>query len=115
MQKLKRDNNLKYESQDILVSAGAKQSISNALAALINEKDEVIIIAPYWASYPDMVSLFGGNPIIIPTKAENNFQVTPEQIKQAITNKTKAIIINSPNNPTEMYTKEETLEKFPEY
>ncbi len=98
-----RDNNLHYELNQIIVSAGGKHSIYNALQVILNDGDEVIIPAPYWVSYPDMVLLSGGVPIFIQCDMTNNFKLTPEQLIKYITPKTKAIIINSPSNPTGMY------------
>lgn len=98
--KLKRENNLEYKPSEICVSTGAKQVIFNALLATINSEDEVIIPAPYWVSYPDMVLLAGGNPVIVESSAENNFKITPAALEAKITPKTKWIILNSPSNPT---------------
>jgi aspartate aminotransferase len=98
--KLKRENNLEYKPSEICVSTGAKQVIFNALLATINAEDEVIIPAPYWVSYPDMVLLAGGNPVIVESSAANNFKITPEALEAKITQKTKCIILNSPSNPT---------------
>lgn len=106
--KFKTENGLDYNFTDIVVSNGAKHSLVNAFTAICNPGDEVIIPAPYWVSYPEMVKLADGVPVIISAKEEANFKITPEQIKAAITDKTKAIVINSPSNPTGMiYTKEE--------
>lgn len=98
--KLKRENGLDYEPADVVVSNGAKHAIYNALQALIDEGDEVIIPAPYWVSYTEMVKLNGGVPVVVPTRAEEGFKLTPSSLKAAITPRTKAIFINSPNNPT---------------
>jgi aspartate aminotransferase len=109
--KLKRDNNLEYSVEQILVSTGAKQSIYNALMASIEEGDEVIIPSPFWVSYPDMVALAGGNPIIVPCDDKSDFKINPADLENAITDKTKWLILNSPSNPTGMlYTKEELSE-----
>lgn len=97
--KLKEDNGLDYEVSQIVVSNGAKHSIYNALLAICNPQDEVLIISPYWLSYPEMAKLAEAVPVIIKTSVENGFRATPEDIKNAITDKTKAIIINSPSNP----------------
>jgi len=106
--KLARENNLKYEANQILVSCGAKHSLYNLFQALLNSGDEVIIQAPYWVSYPDMVLLADGKPIFIETAVEQGFKITPQQLAQAITPKTKALILNSPSNPTGMvYTQKE--------
>jgi len=98
--KFKRENSLEYQLSEVIVSTGAKQVIFNALIATINSEDEVIIPAPYWVSYPDMVLLAGGQPVIVNSSAENNFKITPEALEAKITPKTKWIILNSPSNPT---------------
>ena len=98
--KLLNENQLQYDPAEIVVSNGAKQSVCNALLAMVDDGDEVIIPAPYWVSYPDMVLLAGGTPVIVETGLEQNFKITPAQLKQAITAKTKALILCSPSNPT---------------
>lgn len=98
--KLHRENQLDYEVAEILVSNGAKQSVCNTLTALVDEGDEVIIPAPYWVSYPQMVKLAGGNPTIVKTGFVQEFKISPEQLEAAITPKTKVIILCSPSNPT---------------
>ncbi len=98
--KFKRENNLEYKPSEICVSTGAKQVIFNALLATVNAEDEVIIPAPYWVSYPDMVLLAGGTPVVVESLAANNFKITPESLEEKITSKTKWIILNSPSNPT---------------
>lgn len=106
--KLKRENGLDYKPCQILCSNGAKQSVCNAIMALVGAGDEVIIPAPYWVSYPDMVLLADGTPVFIPSSIEQEFKITPEQLEAAITEKTRAIILCSPSNPTgSVYTKEE--------
>jgi len=100
--KFKRDNNLDYKPENILVSTGGKQCIYNLLMALINEGDEVIIPAPYWVSYPDMVLLAEGEPIMIECMADADFKLTAAQLEAAITPKTKMMFLNSPSNPTGM-------------
>lgn len=106
--KFKRDNNLDYAPEQIIVSTGAKQSIFQLVMALVNPGDEVIIPAPFWVSYKEIVKVAEGNCVYIPTKIENDFKVTPAQLKAAITPKTKMIMFSSPSNPTGMlYTKEE--------
>ncbi len=100
VEKLQRENNLSYEPSQIIVSAGAKHSLYNALMATCNPGDEVIIQLPYWVSYPYMILLTGARPVIVPTREENGFRMTPNELLAAITPKTRAIIINSPNNPT---------------
>jgi aspartate/methionine/tyrosine aminotransferase len=98
--KLKSDNNLAYDLDSIIVTSGAKQAIFNTLMAIVDKDDEVIIPAPYWVSYPEMVSIAEGKPIILPTLEEHGFKLTPQQLEQHITDKTKAIIICNPSNPT---------------
>jgi aspartate aminotransferase len=98
--KFKRENNLDYKTNQIIVSTGGKQVLYNALAVTLNPGDEVIIPAPYWVSYPDMVLLAGGEPVIVPTRMEDGFKMKPEALEKAITPKTKWIIFNSPSNPT---------------
>jgi len=100
--KFQKDNDLDYEADDILVSTGGKQCIYNLLQAMINPGDEVIIPAPYWVSYPDMVLLADGVPVIVEATAEGDFKLTAAQLEAAITPKTKLLIINSPSNPTGM-------------
>ncbi|MBD3884151.1 pyridoxal phosphate-dependent aminotransferase [Phormidium tenue FACHB-886] len=107
-QKLQRDNLLCYGAENVIVTNGGKQSLYNVLMAMVEAGDEVIIPAPYWVSYPEMVKLTGATPVIIPTTAAANFKVTPEQLQQAITPRTKIFIFNSPSNPTGMvYTPDE--------
>ncbi len=106
--KLKNENGLDYSACEILVSNGAKQSVCNALMALVHDGDEVIIPAPYWVSYPQMAKLAGGEPVIIEAGFEQDFKITPEQLEAAITPKTKMLILCSPSNPTgSVYSKEE--------
>lgn len=101
-QKLSRENGLNYKAENIIVTNGGKHSLFNLMMALIEPGDEVIIPAPYWLSYPEMVKLMGGEPVILPTDARTNYKVTPEQLRQAITSKTKLFVLNSPSNPTGM-------------
>ncbi len=106
--KFKRDNELEYTREQVSVGTGGKQILYNALMASVNPGDEVIIPAPYWVSYPDMVLLAEGTPISIPCEKENDFKLTPEQLEAAITPKTKWFIFNSPSNPTGgAYSREE--------
>ena len=98
--KFKRENELTYKASQIIVGTGGKQVLFNALIATINPGDEVIIPAPYWVSYPDMVLLAGGEPVAVPTTMESGFKMKPEVLERAITPKTKWIIFNSPSNPT---------------
>jgi aspartate aminotransferase len=109
--KLQRDQGLTYSPNEIIVANGAKHALYTLFQVLLNDGDEVIIPSPYWVSYPEQVKLAGGIPIYLEGAEENHFKITPEQLVQSITNKTKAVIINSPSNPTGvLYTKEELLE-----
>ena len=106
--KLKRENNLDYTINEVLVSNGAKQSVCNTVMALVNPGDEVIIPAPYWVSYPQMVKLAGGTPVFVNAGFEQNFKMTPEQLEAAITPRTRLLILCSPSNPTgSVYSKDE--------
>ncbi|MEL0587934.1 MAG: pyridoxal phosphate-dependent aminotransferase [Planktothrix rubescens PR222] len=106
--KLKNDNNLSYETDQILVTNGAKHSLYNVMMALLNDGDEVVIPVPYWVSYPEMIKLAGGKPIFITASESNNYKITPSQLEAAITERTKLFIFNSPSNPTGIvYTPEE--------
>lgn len=108
VEKLKKENGLEYSTNEILVSNGAKQSVCNTVMALVNDGEEVIIPAPYWVSYPQMVKLAGGEPVIIEAGFEQNFKMTPEQLEAAITPKTRMLILCSPSNPTgSVYSEEE--------
>ncbi len=112
--KFKRDSHLTYKRSEVIVSCGGKHSFYNLAQAIFGHGDEVIIPAPFWVSYPPMVSLAGGSPVIVETKEKDEFKITPEDLKKVITPKTKALIINSPSNPTgSAYTKKD-LEKIAE-
>lgn len=100
--KLQQDNGLCYGPENVIVTNGGKHSLYGLIMALIEPGDEVIIPAPYWVSYPEMVQLAGGKPVIVPTTAEQNYRITPEQLRRAITPKTKLFVLNSPSNPTGM-------------
>jgi aspartate aminotransferase len=107
-EKLLADNKLEYKPSQIIVSNGAKQSCYNAIMAVIEPGDEVVIPAPYWLSYPEMVRLAGGIPVIVQTSDQTSWKMTAEQFENAMTPRTKMIIINSPGNPTgSVYTREE--------
>ena len=119
-EKFERDNQLIYKPSQIVVSTGAKQSLANAALVMLNEGDEVILPAPYWVSYSEIIKIAQGVPIEVPTTIENNFKITPEQLEKAITPKTKMIWFNSPSNPSgAVYTKQElenlavVLRKYP--
>ncbi len=110
-EKFKRENNLDYELNEISVGTGGKQIIFNAFAVSLNESDEVIIPAPYWVTYPDVVNYFNGTPIFVQCGEESGFKITPEQLENTINQSTKWFILNSPSNPTgSCYTKNELLE-----
>ncbi|MEC7030947.1 MAG: pyridoxal phosphate-dependent aminotransferase [Pseudomonadota bacterium] len=107
-QKMLQDNDLEYNPYQIIVSTGAKQSIHNALLSLVEEGDEVIIFAPYWASYMDNIQFTGAKPIVLSSGIEKQFKISPDEFAQAITDRTRVVILNSPNNPTgAVYTPQE--------
>jgi len=119
--KLKRDNHLDYDCNQIVVSTGAKQSIANVMLSLINPGDEVLVPAPYWVSYKEIIKVAEGKAVFIPASIENNFKVTPQQLEAAITSKTRLLIYSSPCNPTgSVYSREElkgiaeVIFKYPE-
>jgi len=119
--KLQRDNGLSYEANQILVSCGGKQSFFNLALALLNQGDEVVIPAPYWVSYPDMVLIAEGKPVVIETDETTRFKITAEQLDAAITDKTRLVVLNSPSNPSGVaYTADElkalgdVLRKYPD-
>ena len=118
--KLKKENSLNYTTEQIVVSNGAKQSVCNVVMALVSKGDEVIIPAPYWVSYPQMVLMADGTPVFVEAKIEQDFKITPKQLEETITEKTKMLILCSPSNPTgAVYTTEEmeslanVLRKYP--
>ena len=118
--KLKKENNLEYKPDQIVCSNGAKQSVCNVLLALVGKGDEVIIPAPYWMSYPEMVKISDGKSVIISAGIEQDFKITPAQLEAAITPQTKVFILCSPSNPTgSVYSRDElkaladVLEKYP--
>jgi aspartate aminotransferase len=109
-QKLKRDNGLTYAPNQIIANNGAKHSLYNLFAATIEDGAEVIIPSPYWVTYPELVKYCGGVVVEIPTDDSTNFKITPEQLKNAITSKTKMLVLTSPSNPTgSIYTKDELI------
>ena len=114
-QKFKKDNNLDYKPNQITVSTGAKQCLANAFMAILNPGDEVLIPIPYWVSYPELVKLADGVPVFVETKKENNYKYTDEDLEKAVTDKTKAILINSPNNPTGTIYNEDELLKIADF
>ncbi|UCB45314.1 MAG: pyridoxal phosphate-dependent aminotransferase [Spirochaetota bacterium] len=106
--KLKEENGLDYSAEEISINSGAKHSVFNALAVAVEEEDEVIIPAPYWVSYSEMVHILGGKVVVIPTTEKTGFKITPEDLKRVLTRKTKAMLLNSPCNPTgAVYNKDE--------
>ena len=113
--KLKRDNGLDYEPAQIVISNGAKHSLMNTFMAILNEGDEVIIPAPFWLSYSEMVRIAGGVPVIIHTKKENQFMMTKEELEQAYTEKTKAVVLTSPSNPTGQVMSREDLQMVADF
>ncbi len=112
--KFKKDNNLNYTINEIIVSSGAKQSIFNAILSTVSKDDEVIVPAPYWVSYPEMISLAEGKTVVIETSEENGFRITPEQLEAAVTPKTKLFILCNPSNPTGSAYNKKQLEKIAE-
>ncbi len=110
--KFKKDNNLEYSPDEILVSCGAKHSIFNIVVTLCDEDDEVILPSPYWVSYPEMIKVAGAKAVILNTTKESNFKITPEQLEKAIGPKTKLLILNSPSNPTGMVYSERELKEL---
>ena len=110
--KLKRENGLDYAASEIIVGTGGKQGVCNAILALVNPGDEVVIPAPYWVSYPQMVKLAGGTPVIVPAGIGQDFKITAAQLEAAVTPKTKLVILCSPSNPTGSVYSEEELEEL---
>ncbi|NJM65348.1 MAG: pyridoxal phosphate-dependent aminotransferase [Acaryochloris sp. RU_4_1] len=100
--KLQQENRLNFQAENVLVTNGGKQSLYNLMQVLLDPGDQVLIPAPYWLSYPEMVKLAGGIPVILPTEAKTDFKITPEQLQQAITPQTRLLVLNSPSNPTGM-------------
>ncbi len=112
--KLKRDNALDYDASEVVISNGAKHSLYNVLQVICNPGDEVLVIPPYWLSYPEMIKLADASPKILPAREENGFKVTAEDVKAALTKKTRALIINSPSNPAGVVYEEKELRKIAE-
>ena len=113
--KLKNENNLEYDYEQIVVSNGSKQALLNTCIAILDYDDEVIIPSPYWVSYPEIVKLAGGKPVIVKTEKENCFKVTKEQLESVFSEKTKAIILNSPSNPSGMVYSEQELQMIADF
>ncbi|MGM8365371.1 pyridoxal phosphate-dependent aminotransferase [Virgibacillus sp. W0181] len=112
--KFQDDNDLLYRNNEIIVTTGAKHALYTLFQAILDEGDEVIVPTPYWVSYPEQIKLASGKPVFVNALEENNFKLTPEQLEQSITSKTKAMIINSPSNPTGMMYSRDELEKLGE-
>ena len=109
--KFKDDNGLIYNPSQIVVSTGAKQSLANAFLAILNPGDEVIVPNPYWVSYPELIGLADGKAVFVESNETSSYKFTKENLEKAVTEKTKAIILNTPNNPTgTIYSKEELME-----
>ena len=109
--KFEKQNDLSYRESEIVVSSGAKHSITNSLIAILNPGDEVMIPKPYWVSYPEMVKLTGGIPVFVDTQKDNNYKVTPEDLEKSFSPKSKMLFITNPSNPSgAVYTREELLE-----
>lgn len=113
--KFKRDNNLNYSVSQIIVSTGGKQCLSNLFQAVLNEGDEVILASPYWVTYPELIKLYNGNPIIVETDEKDAFKLTLKQLEKAYTDKTKAVLLNSPNNPTGTVYNRQELEQIADF
>lgn len=113
--KLKRDNGLDYDTSQIIISNGAKHSLMNVFMAVLNDGDEVIIPAPYWLSYSEMVKIAGGVPVIVHTKKENNFMLSKEELEHSYTERTKVVILTSPSNPTGMISTREDLQMLADF
>ncbi len=110
-EKFKKDNNLDYTQNQIVISTGAKSSLYHAICAIVNDGDQVVLPSPFWLTYPELIKLAGGECVLVETKGENGYKITASELENAITDKTKALILNSPNNPTgAVYSKEEILE-----
>ncbi|WP_087971505.1 pyridoxal phosphate-dependent aminotransferase [Oceanobacillus rekensis] len=111
-EKFEKDNGLSYANDQIIVTTGAKHALYTLFQVLLNQGDEVIVPSPYWVSYPEQIKLAEGNPVFVQASEQNQFKITPEQLEEAITNQTKAVVINSPSNPTGMMYSKEELEKI---
>ncbi|RKQ37637.1 pyridoxal phosphate-dependent aminotransferase [Oceanobacillus halophilus] len=110
--KFQDDNQLRYSTDEVIITTGAKHALYTLFQVLLNDGDEVIVPTPYWVSYPEQIKLAGGNPIFLQSSEENEFKITPEDLKKAITPKTKAIVLNSPSNPTGMMYSKGELEEL---
>ncbi len=114
VEKYKKDNDLTYDPKQVIVTTGAKHALYTLFQALLNPGDEVIVPAPYWVSYPEQIKLAEGTPVVVKASEDNDFKLTPEQLEESITDRTRAIIINSPSNPTGMLYSKEELEAIGE-
>ncbi len=112
--KFQTDNNLEYNADEVIVTTGAKHALYTLFQVILNDEDEVIVPAPYWVSYPEQIKLAGGKPVILSAKEENEFKITPQALEEAINPSTKAVIINSPSNPTGMVYNEQELRELGE-
>ena len=115
VKKFKKDNNLNYDVSQIMVSAGGKQCLSNLFQSILNKDDEIILASPYWVTYPELIKLYNGKPVIIQTEESKGFKFTLADLKDALTDKTKAILLNSPNNPTGVVYAKRELEQIAEF
>ena len=115
VKKFKEDNNLDYGTENIIISSGAKHSIYNALMAITNPGDEIIVATPYWVSYPEMIKIAGGKPVYIETEEKNNFKFTIKDLDRVLTDNTKGLILNTPSNPTGAIYSEKELKKIAEW
>jgi aspartate aminotransferase len=113
--KFKKDNNLNYRCSQIIVSTGGKQCLSNLFQSILNKDDQVILASPYWVTYPELIKLYNGIPIIVETEESKGFKFTLADLKNAVSNKTKAIILNSPNNPTGVVYNKRELEQIADF
>lgn len=113
--KFKKDNDLDYKPSQITISTGAKQCLANTFMAILNPGDEVLVSVPYWVSYPELIKLADGVPVFVETSRENNYKYTIADLEKSVTNKTKAILINSPNNPTGTIYHEEELKQIADF
>lgn len=115
VRKFERDNGLKYTTAQVIVSTGGKQCLSNVFQSILNDGDEIILASPYWVTYPELIKLYNGVPVIVETSEEDGFKLKIEQLEKACTSKTKAVLLNSPNNPTGIVYGKEELQKIADF